>query len=106
MTVTYTTDYRSLAEGCGTIETENGDLILIQDKSYNPPVYGGIYHNIILIPFDFGEEYEKAQAKLIEILRNHNVTEVHDYELCDQNIDNYKGDGIITVNVFDKFRQL
>ena len=106
MAVTYTTDYRSLPVGCGTIQKENGDLILIQDKGCNPKVKEEIYSKIIKIPYDFSEEYEKSQSTLIEILREFKVTEVHDMDLCDQNIDDYKGDGIITVNVFDKFRQL
>ena len=106
MPVTYSSDYRSPPTGCGTIETENGELILIQYKGCSPAIYGGVYHNIIYIPFDFGEEYEKAQAKLIEILRNHNVTQVHDSELCYNEIENYKGNGMITVNVFNKLRQL
>ena len=62
MSVTYSSDYRSPPSGCGTIETENGDLILIQYKGCNPEVKEEIYSKIIKIPYDFGEEYEKAQA--------------------------------------------
>lgn len=106
MPVTYSSDYRSIPSGCGTIETENGDLILIQDKGCKPKVEEGIYSKIIQIPYDFSEEYEKSQAKLIEILREFKVTQVYDSELCYNEIDNYNGDGFITVNVFNKLRQL
>tara|TARA_B100000212_G_C27061978_1_gene400159 strand:- start:92 stop:385 length:294 start_codon:yes stop_codon:yes gene_type:complete len=97
MPVTYSSDYRSPPTGCGTIETENGELILIQYNGCSPAVYGGIYSNIIYIPYDFSEEYDKAQASLIKILRRYNVTQVHDSELCD---------GFMTINVFNKLRQL
>ena len=106
MPVTYSSDYRSIPVGCGTIETENGELILIQDKGCNPKVKEGIYSKIIKIPYDFGEEYDKAQASLIKILRSYNVTQVHDSELCYNSIPNYRGNGLITVNVFNKLRQL
>ena len=106
MPVTYSSDYRSPPVGCGTIETENGELILIQDKGCNPKVKEGVYSKIVKIPYDFSEQYTQAQAKLITILRNHNVTEVYDSELCYNEIDNYNGDGCITVNVFNKLRRL
>lgn len=105
MPVTYSSDYRSPPSGCGTIETETGDLILIQDKGCNPEVKEGIYSKIILIPHDFSEEYEKSQSTLMEILREFKVTEVYDSELCYNEIDNYNGDGFITVNVFNKLRR-
>tara|TARA_Y100001954_G_C15535282_1_gene466205 strand:- start:140 stop:430 length:291 start_codon:yes stop_codon:yes gene_type:complete len=95
MPVTYSSDYRDPPTGCGTIETESGELILIQDKGCNPKVKDGIYSKIIKIPYDFSEEYKKAQASLIKILRRYNVTQVYDSELC------Y---GFMTINVFNKLR--
>mgnify|MGYP001349469791 CR=1 FL=1 len=106
MPVTYSSDYRSPPSGCGTIETENGELILIQDKGCNTKVKEGIYSKIIKIPYDFCEEYDKAQESLIKILRRYNVTGVYDSELCYNEIENYNGDGCITVNVFNKLRRL
>ena len=80
--VLFTTDYRSPPCGIGTITLENGDMILIQDSSPHSPVKEGIYKEIIVIPYDSGSEnYRKAEAELQKILKEKEVTIVHDSEL-------------------------
>ena len=79
--VLFTTDYRSPPSGAGTITLENGDMILIQDEGCNPPVKEGVYKEIIVIPYDSGEDYKEAEAELQKILKEKEVTIVHDSEL-------------------------
>ena len=80
--VLFTTDYRSPPSGIGTITLENGDMILIQDSSPHSPVKEGIYKEIIVIPYDSGSEnYREAEAELQKILKEKEVTIVHDSEL-------------------------
>ena len=79
-TVLFSVDYRSPPSGVGTIEKPNGDLILVQEEGCNPPVKDGIFKEIINIPIDMSEDYEEGQVALENILKEHNVTVVHDTE--------------------------
>jgi hypothetical protein len=79
-TVLFSVDYRSPPVGVGTIEKPNGDLILVQEEGCNPPVEDGIFKEIINIPIDMSEDWDEGQAALESILKEHNVTVVHDTE--------------------------
>ena len=77
--IIYSPDYRSPPSGLGTI-TLGEDLILIQDKEICGKVHDGFYSKIIKIDAEVYEDFEKEFPKLIQILRDHNVTHVYDAE--------------------------
>lgn len=77
--IIYSPDYRSPPSGLGTISIGE-DLILIQDSEICSSVRDGIYSNIIKIDAEVYEDFEKEFPKLVQILRDHNVTHVYDAE--------------------------
>ena len=79
----YSTDYRSLPSGAGSIKKADGSLILIQFKGCNPEVMEGIYSDIVYIDYDFGENYKEANEGLLKILKDHDVSVIYDYELSE-----------------------
>ena len=84
--IIYSPDYRSPPSGLGTISIGE-DLILIQDNEVCAEVRDGIYNNIIKIEANVFEDLENGLPKLLQILRDHNVTHVYDseitYDICD-----------------------
>ena len=82
--VVYTTDYRSVPSGCGTIKRFDGSLVLIQHEGCKESVLDGVYEEILHIDFDYGVEYEKANEEMIEILKREEVEYIYDVELAEQ----------------------
>ena len=80
--IIYSPDYRSPPSGLGTISIGE-DLILIQDNEVCSSVRDGIYKNIIKIDDEVYEDFENGFPKLLQILRDHNVTHVYDAETAD-----------------------
>ena len=80
--IIYSPDYRSPPSGLGTISIGE-DLILIQDNEVCAEVRDGIYNNIIKIDDEIYEDFENGFPKLLQILRDHNVTHVYDAENAD-----------------------
>ena len=80
--IIYSPDYRSPPSGLGTISIGE-DLILIQDNEVCAEVRDGIYNNIIKIDAEIYEDFENGFPKLLQILRDHNVTHVYDAETAD-----------------------
>ncbi len=80
--IIYSPDYRSPPSGLGTISIGQ-DLVLIQDNGTCSSVRDGIYKNIIKIDDEVYEDFEKGFPKLLQILRDHNVTHVYDAENAD-----------------------
>lgn len=88
--IIYSPDYRSPPSGLGTISIGE-DLILIQDNEVCADVHDGFYNNIIKIDAEVFEDIENGLPKLLQILRDHNVTHVYDSETADEHdIDNPK----------------
>ena len=103
--ITYVTDYRSNASGCGTIVYPNGEQILIQYNLLCPEVLEGLYKKVIHLPVNFNEDYENSHKILMETLNNHEVKRVYDYELGLENGFDYDFNGYLTLNEFDQFRK-
>lgn len=80
--IIYSPDYRSPPSGLGTISIGQS-LILIQDNEVCAEVRDGIYSNIIKIDAEVFEDFENGLPKLLQILRDHNVTHVYDAETAD-----------------------
>ena len=88
--IIYSPDYRSPPSGLGTISI-GYDLILIQDNEVCVEVHDGFYNNIIKIDANVFEDIENGLPKLLQILRDHNVTHVYDSETAyDNDIDDPK----------------
>lgn len=104
----FTTDYRSLASGIGTIEMANGDLILIQSLDHTPEVLDGIFKEIIIIQSDFENNWNKTSRMLTNVLKRHNVEYVYDFELIYESGDQDKDlpAGYMTLDKFDKLRNV
>ena len=80
-TITYTPDYRSVPDGLGTVTLENDTVVLITDTNYkfvNPTDY----MNVVTIPFDTSEHWNKGRAALKDILNEMKVQRVYDPELA------------------------
>tara|TARA_Y100001949_G_C15942824_1_gene310991 strand:- start:127 stop:447 length:321 start_codon:yes stop_codon:yes gene_type:complete len=88
--IIYSPDYRSPPSGLGTISIGQ-TLILIQDNDNCSEVRDGIYNSIIKLEANVFEDFENDLPKLLQILRDHNVTHVYDSETADEHdIDNPK----------------
>ena len=80
--IIYSPDYRSPPSGLGTISIGK-DLILIQDNDNCSEVQDGIYNNIIKLEANVFEDFENDLPKLLQVLRDHNVTHVYDSETAE-----------------------
>lgn len=105
---TFTTDYRSLASGIGTIEMANGDLILVQSLDYTPEVLDDVYKEIIIIQSDFENNWNKTSHMLINVLKRYNVEYVYDFELIYESGDQDKDlpAGYMSLNKFVELRKI
>lgn len=98
----FSTDYRSVPSGVGSIKKSDGSLIMIQYKGCNPELVEGIYSDIIYIDYDFGVDFKEASEELLRILEEHNVSFIYDYDLAeDMDLDN----GYIPYDQFAEFRR-
>ena len=84
--IIYSPDYRSPPSGLGTISSGQ-DHILIQDNNYYGDVQVGTYRKIVKIDANVWEDFENDLPKLIQVLRDHNVTHVYDSEVADDIFD-------------------
>jgi len=80
--IIYSPDYRSPPSGLGTISIGK-DLILIQDNDNCSEVRDGIYSNIIKLEANVFEDFENDLPKLLQVLRDNNVTHVYDSKTAD-----------------------
>jgi hypothetical protein len=103
----FTTDYRSLPSGIGTIEMANGDLILVQSLDYTPEVLDDVYKEIIIIQSDFENNFNKTSRMLTNVLKRYNVEYVYDFELIYEIGDQDKDlpAGYMTLDKFDELRK-